>query len=214
MSSLHLLFIQLISFFSLGLNVYLYTHMLELTKILKDKTIADKTLFEKLESKIALVPEKVLDNPVAAKIQIITQSDSILGYVYLGVSIVAAIAVLYFLYTTYMALYAFFFSTKGMLASLGSVYAGIFKVVNIVPDKFIEGVDMNGTTIRLEVTTRQIMGENREIIILSIKKANEAVFKIVENISSLIVENPIITAQTVEKMDTYVAALDAAKSLF
>ena len=214
MSSLHLLFIQLISFFSLGLNVYLYTHMLELTKILKDKTIADKTLFEKLESKIALVPEKVLDNPVAAKIQIITQSDSILGYVYLGVSIVAAIAVLYFLYTTYMALYAFFFSTKGMLASLGSVYAGIFKAVNIVPDKFIEGVDVNGTTIRLEVTTRQIMGVDREIIIISIKKANETVFKIVENISSLIVENPIITAQTVEKMDTYVAALDAAKSLF
>ncbi len=67
MSSLHLLFIQLTSFLSLGLNVYLYTNVLELTKILKDKTIADKTLFEKLESKIALVPAKVLDNPVAAK---------------------------------------------------------------------------------------------------------------------------------------------------
>lgn len=101
-----------------------------------------------------------------------------------------------------------------MLAPLSSVYAGIFKVVNIVPDKFIEGVDVNGTAIRLEVTTRQIMGVDREIIILSIKKANETVFKIVENISSLIVENPIITAQTVEKMDTYSAALDAAKSLF
>lgn len=109
MNSFNLLFIQLTSILSLGLNVYLYTNVLELTKTLKDKTIADKTLFEKLESKIALIPEKVLDNPVATKIQIITQSDSVLGYVYLGVSIVAAIAILYFLYTTYMALYAFFF---------------------------------------------------------------------------------------------------------
>jgi len=206
MNSLHLFFIQLTTFLSLGLNVYLYTHMLELTKILKDKTIADKILFEKLESKIALVPAKVLDNPVAAKIQIITQSESFLGYVYLGVSVVVLVGLLYFLYSSYIALSAFF-STKSILASLG---AGICNVVNVVPDKHIIAQDLHGTYIKLDITTQLVEGKQTELFTLSIKRVGDVAYQVIDNIGSLIVENPEVTAKALEAADAFVAVAKAA----
>lgn len=195
MNSLHLLFFQLTSLFSLGINVYLYTHVLDLTKTLKDKTIADKILFEELESKIALIPEKVLDNPVAA----ITQSESVLGYVYLGVSIVVAIGLLYFFFTS-------------SVASLGPTYpGGALKIVNIVPNRLVELMDIKGTAIKLEVITTKIDGLNTEVILVSIKRASDTVYSVAENIGSFLAEHPEVSLKVAQTISD---VFDAAKGVF
>lgn len=170
---------------SIFFNVYAYNEILKLSSFNEEY----KASIQKLELKFVSLPEKVLDSSAATKIQIITQQDSVLSYIYLGVSVIGIIILFYLIYTLYIQLCGLF-TFKTLVWFFAPATPFIERFI-IKADKHFEAIDTFNTIIRIDLKTIN----NIDTFVISIKRVGDASFTVIENIGKIIADNPEAVAE-------------------